>query len=507
MIGSVVDTAVVALGFIVALTALLQAMLVLAAVVDLRRSRTRNRHRLWRGTMNSPLAPKVTVLVPTFNEEVTIRDSLAGVLALTYQNLEVVVVDDGSTDSTERVLVSEFDLVEVHKIYQARLPTEEIVRLYRSRADPRLVVASKHNGGKADALNAAINLASGSLICAVDADTIINPDSLQRLVTAFVDEPEVVAAGGSVRLTNGGLRRGPNGLQPGFPRQLWAACQVVEYTRAFLIGRLGWNQLGGNLIVSGAFGVFRRERVIDAGGYLHGSVGEDMELVVRLRRRGHETGTPAKVTFNADPIAWTEAPERLAELRRQRNRWYRGLLDVLSRHRIMLLRPKYGAAGMLALPYFVVVEALAPAIEALGLVLLVGGLLLGLVSEEQLLFIGTAYGIGLAVSMIVLILDDVAFGMLSSTRDRVRMVGVAVIEHLVFRPMTVWWRLAGLRLYAQGKTDWGVQVRRGFGPTSTPDRQLPRSIESDQVPTGVGVSVRSSSTPGSTTTGTGGVSS
>ncbi len=473
MISWVIDTAVLSLAVTIAITALLQALLVVAAIVDLRKSRTRNRHRLWRGTMNSPLAPRVTVLVPAFNEEVTIRESLAGILALTYQNLEVVVVDDGSTDTTEQTLIEHFDLVEVHKVYQATLPTEEIVRLYRSRADPRLLVAEKRNGGKADALNAAINLASGSLLCAVDADTIINPDALQRLVVSFVDDPEVVAAGGSVRLTNGGLFRGPTGLQPGFPKQLWAACQVIEYTRAFLIGRLGWNQLGGNLIVSGAFGLFRRDRVIDAGGYLHGSVGEDMELIVRLRRHGHEMGTPAKVTFNADPIAWTEAPERLGELRRQRNRWYRGLLDVLSRHRVMILRPKYGSAGMIALPYFVVVEALAPMIEALGLVLFGGGLILGKVGQGQLIFVGSAYAVGLIVSMVVLILDELAFGMANSTRTRLRMVGVAVIEHMVFRPMTVWWRLAGLRLYAQGKTDWGVQVRRGFGPNTTVDSQLP----------------------------------
>jgi cellulose synthase/poly-beta-1,6-N-acetylglucosamine synthase-like glycosyltransferase len=474
MISGLFDGFVVALAVTVALTAALQAGLVLAAVIDLRRSRTRNRFRHWRSVMSSPLAPTVTVLVPAFNESVTIQHSLAGILALTYQNLEVVVVDDGSTDGTEQVLVDAFDLVEVHKVYQATLPTEDVVRLYRSRADARLTVAHKKNGGKADALNTAINLASGSLICTVDADTLIDPDALQKLVSSFVDDPEVVAAGGTVRLTNGGLERGPNGLQPGFPRQLWAACQVVEYTRAFLVGRLGWNQLGGNLIVSGAFGVFRRHEVVLAGGYLHGSVGEDMELVVRLRRQGHETGRPAKVTFDADPVAWTEGPERLSELRRQRNRWYRGLLDVLVRHRSMLLRPKYRAAGMIALPYFVIVEALAPVIEALGLVIVVVGLLLGEVSRGQLLFIATAYGVGLMVSMTVLILDDLAFGMLSSTRTRVRVVLVAIFEHIIFRPMTVWWRLAGLVSFFQGKSDWGTQVRRGFGPTASPDRTLPQ---------------------------------
>lgn len=463
------------LGVVIGMTTLLQAIVVIAAVVDLRRSRTQTKHRRWQGTLSSPLAPTVTVLVPAYNEEVTIYESLVGILALTYQNLEVVVVNDGSTDDTEDVLVDAFDLVEVHKVYQSSLPTEDIIRLYRSRADPRLVVAEKANGGKADALNAAINLASGSLVCAIDADTLINPDALQRLVAGFVDDPEVVAAGGSVRLTNGGLRRGPNGLYPGFPKQIWAACQVVEYTRAFLIGRLGWNQLGGNLIVSGAFGVFERSRVIEAGGYLHGSVGEDMELIVRLRRVGHDTGNPAKVVFHADPIAWTEAPERLGELRRQRNRWYRGLLDVLNRHRGMILRPKYGAAGMIALPYFVAVEALAPILEAIGLVVLLVALAFGELSQEQLVFIASAYGIGLVLSMMVLILDDIAFGMPTSNPTRLRMVMVAIVEHTIFRPLTIVWRLSGLRDFLRGRSDWGVQVRRGFGEKSLADAQVPKS--------------------------------
>ncbi len=467
-------TAVILAGVVI-LTAVLQAALMVAAVIDLRQSHKRSRHRLWRAVMNSSLAPQVTVLVPAYNEAVTIRDSLTGILALTYQNLEVVVVNDGSSDETEAVLVNEFDLVEVHNVYQSLLGTQRIVRLYRSRVDPRLVVAHKENGGKADALNACVNLATGSLVCAIDADTIITPDSLQKLVTSFVDDPSVVAAGGSVRLTNGGLVRGPRGLRPSFPRQIWAACQVVEYTRAFLIGRLGWNQLGGNLIVSGAFGVFRRQAVVDAGGYRPGSMGEDMELIVRLRRHGYEQGTPAKVTFDAEPVAWTEGPEGLPELRRQRNRWYRGLLEVLSLHRRMILRPKYGSAGMLALPYFVIVEALAPMVEAIGLLLLVVGLLLGQVSAGHLLFVGSAYALGLLVSMVVLLLDDAAFGMLTDAKMRFRMVAIVAVEHLVFRPLTIIWRLEGLVFYAQGKGDWGVQVRRGFGTNSVPSSPLPKA--------------------------------
>ena len=317
---AIFDGVAVVLAAVVIITALLQVVLMIAAVIDLRQSHKRSRHRLWRAVMNSSLAPKVTVLVPAYNEAVTIRDSLAGILALTYQNLEVVVVNDGSSDETEAVLVDEFDLVEVHNVYQSLLDTQRIVRLYRSLSIHGSSSRDKENGGKADTLDACREPRRRFARLRHRRRHDHHADSLQKLVTSFVDDPAVVAAGGSVRLTNGGLVRGSRGVcarcsRPRSGRRVrWSS--IAE---RFLIGRLGWNQLGGNLIVSRPVGVFRRQSVVDVGGYRPGSMGEDMELIGAPPPTRLRAGTPAKVTFDAEPVAWTEGPEGLSELRRQRD--------------------------------------------------------------------------------------------------------------------------------------------------------------------------------------------
>ncbi|MCB0995258.1 MAG: glycosyltransferase family 2 protein [Acidimicrobiales bacterium] len=451
--------------FYVLLVLALQAMLYVSAVVELYRVRRRDRHRLWRRVLSSPLAPRVSVLVPAYNEELTIRDSVAGILALTYPNLEVVVVDDGSADGTIEQLIEAFDLVAVHPIYQRRVRSAEVLGIYRSRFEQRLVVVRKENGGKADALNCGLNVATGELVCAIDADTLVTPDALQQLVAPFLGDEEVAAVGGTVRVVNDAEVRAGFVVTPRAPRGFLATCQSIEYTRAFLVGRLGWNPLGGNLIVSGAFGVFRRDRVVDIGGYEHASVGEDMELVVRLRRRAYEERHRARVVFSPDPVAWTEAPESWRTLARQRNRWFRGLLDVLVRHRRMLFNPRYGSAGMLAMPYYLVVEALSPVVESLGLLLLAVGLMVGAVTPSMLMPVALGYLFGVLAAVFVLIFDDIVFRSYPGLYPRVKLGTYAFYEQLVFRPVTLVWRLWGLKLFVQGKRDWGRQVRKGFVAT------------------------------------------
>ncbi len=450
----------------VLLVSSLQLAIVISAMLELRSTHRIRQYRSWQRVLASPSPPRISVLMPAFNEEVTIVDSVLSSLSLTYPDLEVVVVDDGSSDETLERLIEAYELVPMQPIFRRALETAEVISMYRSRLDPRLVVAHKENSGKADALNAAINIASGELVCAIDADTIVNADSLQWLVVPFVDRSDVVAVGGTVRLSNGGIVETPRGLRPGIPSNIWAGCQMVEYTRAFLIGRLGWNRLGGNLIVSGAFGVFRRDAVLNVGGYAHGCIGEDMDLIVRLRRYGHENKTHGRIEFSAEPVAWTEAPERLIELRNQRDRWFRGLLDVLVQHRRMIGNPRYGSAGLVAVPYFVVVEALAPFLEAAGIVLLLLGVWFGDVGGQQLAIAGAAYGTGVVLSMLTMIIDDMAFATFTSSRDRAIIAFYVVVEQLLFRFLTIGWRLRGAIRFIRGRTDWGTQQRRGLTRTS-----------------------------------------
>lgn len=419
--------------------------------------------------LGSSAVPRISILAPAFNEEATIEDSVRSLLALYYPNLEIVVVNDGSRDDTVAVLTERFELVPMPSVLEARVATKAVRRLYRSRTHPNLVVADKDNGGKADALNVALNLASGDLVCAIDADTIIEPDALQRLVRPFLSSDTVIAAGGTIRVANGSVIRHGRILEVNAPRHLLAGFQVIEYLRAFLFGRLGWNRLGGNLIISGAFGLFDRTAVLGIGGYAHDTVGEDMELVIRLRRRGFETDGRSDVDFVPDPVAWTEVPESLRVLGRQRDRWHRGLSDVLWRHRDVLFNPKYGSMGMVVFPYFVFVELLAPVVEAVGLIAGAIGLVFGFINIQfASLFFLAAYGLGFLLSLLTLLLEELSFQRYRGIRDRLVLIGCALLENVGYRQLTVVWRVRGIWKYLRGRKDWGAMERRGLNRTATP---------------------------------------
>lgn len=427
----------------------------------------------WR-LLSSTMSPSISMLAPAYNEETTIETSLRALLALHYPRLEVVVINDGSKDRTMDVLRGEFDLVPVKPVFEQAIPTKPVTAVYRSGTYPGLIVVDKMNGGKADALNVGLNMAQGTLVCAMDADTLIEADGLQRMVRPFLHSNDVVATGGTIRIVNGSEVRSGRVVQARVPSNPLAGLQVVEYLRAFLFGRLGWNRLGGNLIISGAFGLFRRDAVIAAGGYLHDTVGEDMELVLRLKRRSYEFGGPGRIAFVPDPVAWTEAPESLAVLGRQRDRWHRGIADVLSRHRTMFLNPRYGVTGLVVFPYYVFVELLAPVVEAAGLAGLVLGLLFGLINWPfALLFFLTAYGLGTALTAFTLVLEDISFHRYATFRDRMKLFMWALAENLGYRQLTVYWRLRGLWKFMRGRKDWGEMKRKGFADARSAPRLSP----------------------------------
>ena len=425
--------------------------------------RTRGEAR-WR-VLNSRVAPRISILAPAYNEEATVSQSVRALMALHYPRLEVVLINDGSKDSTMDVLIREFELKPIHPAHAHRIDSKAIRCLYRSQSHPSLLVVDKVNGGKADALNAGLNIAAGDLVCAMDADTIIEPDALQRMVRPFLFSDDIVAAGGTIRIANGSIMSDGQIHELRVPQRAIPGFQIVEYLRAFLFGRLGWNRLGGNLVISGAFGLFRRDEVIAVGGYAHGSVGEDIELVLRLRRRGYEVpNTPNKIAFVPDPVAWTEAPETLKVLGRQRDRWHRGLADTLWRHRELIFNPRYGVLGMFVIPYFLIVELAAPVLEAFGILGLIAELMVGAINLPfAVLFFLLAYGYGLLLTVMTLLLEEVSYHRYHRVRDRIILIGWATLENLGYRQLTVWWRLQGLFKFLRGNTQWGDMQRRGIG--------------------------------------------
>jgi cellulose synthase/poly-beta-1,6-N-acetylglucosamine synthase-like glycosyltransferase len=444
-------------------------VLYISAALDMHQYLREVRAEKYREILSSEIAPSISMLVPAHNEQNSIKESVRALLTLAYPQLEIVVVDDGSTDETLSALMSAFDLVPIRPSFDRLIATEHVNSIYRSRKFPNLVVASKENGGKADSLNAALNISTSELVCAVDADTILDPDGLRRLVRPFLRSRNVVAAGATIRVANGcTVTHGRLASERG-PHRALAGIQAVEYLRAFLFGRPGWNRLGGNLLISGAFGLFRRQSLIETNGYAK-TVGEDMELIIRLRRHAYETGQPGRVEFVPDPVAWTETPTKIRELGRQRERWQRGFSDSLWRHRRVLLNPRYGALGLVVFPAFVLFEWMAPIIEATGLVLVTLGLIFGEVSALfAILFFSLACGIGILLSMLALMLEELSFRRYGRARDRALLVIWAVLENLGYRQLTVWWRLRGVVSFIRGKKSWGKMTRKGFKPASGVD--------------------------------------
>jgi len=409
-------------------------------------------------------APPVTLLAPAYNEEATCVESVKSLRMVEYPDYEILLVNDGSTDGTLPRLKEAFDLEPAPRVPTAELPTARVRGVYRSRKEPDLWVIDKENGGKADALNAGLNFCRTPFFCAMDSDTLLEPQALTRVVRPFLEDESTVAAGGIIRIVNGSIVKGGMVEDVRLPRKLVPRFQILEYLRAFLAGRMGWDALDSMLIISGAFGLFRRSAVVEAGGYWTRTVGEDMELVVRLHRRAREKGGPYRVAFVPDPVAWTEAPETLRVLGRQRDRWQRGLIQALTRHRKMLFHPRYGRIGLFAFPYFYILEMFGPLIELGGYLSFVAALFLGAVSTPFLVaFLMVAFFLGITLSVAAVGLEELSFRRYHRWSDLVRLFLLAVVENFGYRQLSQYWRVKGTFTAMLGRQSWGVMERKGFG--------------------------------------------
>lgn len=416
----------------------------------------------------NPLTPSVSVLVPAHNEEAGIVESTHAMLAMRYPEFEVVVIDDGSTDRTFELLQREFDLIETVPALDADVATVGAVRsMHVPRSGEPLVVVRKESAGKkADALNVGINAARHPLVCMVDADSLLEEDALLRVARPFVDDPgRVVATGGVVRAANGSTVYRGRIEEVRQPRSWLARIQIVEYLRSFLVGRTGWSRFGGLLIVSGAFGLFRRDIVVELGGLDHSTLGEDADLVASIHRRMREAGEDYRVVYVPEPVCWTEVPTSVAVLARQRRRWSHGLAEVLWKHKRMIGNPRYGRMGTVVTPYYLVFELLGPVIELLGVLALVVGLSLGIVSAEfALLFATVALLYGIMLSIAALCVEEFTFHRYERWRDLGIGAAAAVLENVGYRQLHSYWRFRGLVAAVRRRpAAWGAMQRSGFG--------------------------------------------
>ncbi len=417
---------------------------------------------LW--TRHSQLLPPISVIAPAYNEELSIIDSVRALLALEYPEHEVIVVNDGSKDRTLAILIETFEMAPVERTQLAQLQQTRILGVYGSTRYPNLLIVDKENGRKADATNAGIGFARTPLVCIIDADSILEPDGLLRAAEPFMaDDGRLVAVGGAIRIVNGCEVVGGSMRRVGIPRAMLPRFQVIEYMRAFLTARVANARLGSLLLISGAFGLFRRSVLVEIGGYRHDTVGEDLELIVHIHRYMREQGREYRLEFVPEVVCWTEAPATLGGLRNQRARWQQGALETLGRHRAMIGNPRYGRIGMLAMPQLVVEDLIGTPAELIGYLVIPAAWALGLLAPEMALaFLSLTFLFGTALSIGTLAIEEAQLRRMPTAADVLRIAIAAVVENFGYRQVNLIYRLIGIKRHLRKETGWSAVPRLGF---------------------------------------------
>ncbi|WP_019121007.1 glycosyltransferase family 2 protein [Brevibacillus massiliensis] len=418
----------------------------------------------------SQFVPPVSILVPAFNEELTIIENVRSLLALNYPTYEVIVINDGSRDKTLQVMIDEFGLKR-----QSKVAIKEVVHstpikgVYHNPAYPNLYVIDKNNGGKADSLNAGINLSHYPMISSIDADSLLEKDALIRIAQVYMENPEeTVAIGGNIRIANGCTIEDGIVKKVRLPDKILPMFQTLEYMKAFLGGRIGWSSINGLIIVSGAFGVFRKDYVVKVGGYREGYPGEDMNIIIKLHRYMLDQKLPYRIAFCPDAVCWTQAPDTLRILGSQRKRWGRGNLKNMLENRDMIFNPRYKVMGLLTMPYNVIFETLNPYFKISGLLALIGYSLMDMTNANiVLVFMAINLLFGYLLSVASILLEEIAFRRYPRMRDVGKMLWYSFLMFFGYRQIGALWRLLGHVEFLRNNNTWGVMTRQSWKVETT----------------------------------------
>jgi cellulose synthase/poly-beta-1,6-N-acetylglucosamine synthase-like glycosyltransferase len=439
------------------------SVVMLISILQLRREYKLDREKTYSDYSEDLFTKPVSIIVPAFNEEAGIVHSIRSLLSINYPVFEIVVVNDGSSDRTLESVIESYDMKEIQKVVRWQVDSKPIKRVYQSKILPSLYLIDKDNGGKADALNAGLNFSHFPYICSLDGDSVLERDAFLKVMKPIIDSnEEVIASGGSIRIANGCEIRNGEVLKIGLSSNPLVIMQVIEYLRAFLMGRIGLSRHNLLLIISGAFGVFSKHWVVQAGGYRTDTVGEDMELVVRIHRLLKETGAKKRIVYVPDPVCWTEVPESMMYLRRQRRRWHRGLFESLWSHRKLMMNSKYGQIGFISFPYFWIVEFFGPIVELSGYIYIVFSLFAGGIYLEfaiLIFFLSCLYGS--LFSAFAILLEEWSLRKYPRVSDLLKLFLYSLTETIWYRPLTVFWRCQGIWQMLRGENSWGEMKRKG----------------------------------------------
>ena len=412
--------------------------------------------------------PGISLVAPAYNEAANIVENVRSMLSIHYNKLELIIVNDGSQDDSLQKLIDAYDLYKTNIFINQQIPTKKVRGVYKSNNPvfKKLIVVDKENGGKADALNVGINVASHRYFVCVDVDCILEQDALLKMIKPFLEETElrVIASGGVIRIANNCKIENGRLIEVNLPKKFLPRMQTLEYIRAFLLGRMAWSRLNGLLLISGAFGAFDKDLVIKCGGYNVNTVGEDMELIVRMRRYMVENKLKYKITYIPDPLCWTEAPANYKILGRQRNRWTRGTIETLRTHKVMFFNPKYGLLGLLSYPYWFFFEWLAPVIEFFGIIAFIVFAFLGIVNWATFfILLACVLLFGFLFSVFAILMEVQTYNQYKSEKDIIKLIATAFLEPFIFHPFVVWSALRGNIDYLKKKNNWGEMTRQGLG--------------------------------------------
>lgn len=400
----------------------------------------------------------ISILVPAYNEEVTIVDSINSLLNLNYPSYEIIMINDGSKDQTVAKVISHFNLKKVSKPYRKLIPTNEALDIYEGNGKIKIILVDKVNGGKSDALNMGINVCSFPTFLCIDADSMLQSDALQKIVEPFLEDDQMVAVGGDVKISNNLVIDNGEILSIEKPEKLIVIFQMIEYLRVFLNSRISLNGINGNLIISGAFGLYNKQAVVNVGGYTNGLMGEDMEIIMKIHSFYLKNKISYKTSYVPDAICWTQVPEEVKVLKRQRRRWHVGLAQSLKRHRYMFLNPKYGLIGMVSFPYFLFFEYLTPFLEVIGLVTITLSFLLGIIDLNFFLFYLLVYmGFNVIVSMISIIIERYMFSSTMTNKITFQLILFSILESFGYRQIISLFRMGNI---FKKSHNWGEMTRK-----------------------------------------------
>lgn len=410
----------------------------------------------------------ISIIAPAFNEGPVIIDSVKGMLSLDYPVYEVVVVNDGSTDDTLDRLVREFSLQRISFSARMQVPCSKIRGIYRNPDFPNLTVIDKVNGGKkADACNAGINISRFPYFINMDSDCLLDEDSLFWIARSFMSNKNCVAVGGLMRMSNGNEIKNYRVTRFHMPKKWLARFQILEYNRSFLTGRVVTAKLGCLMVISGAFGAFHKDSVIAIGGYSLNSIGEDMDLVMKLHEYMRKKRRKYQIAFSAKAICWTQGPESYKELRGQRRRWQIGLVQVMYHFRHMMMNPRYGTVGLIGMPYQLLYELCGPLVEILGIIVMPLSFYFHIITPYGLLLFCTAgLQLGILGSIGSLLADVGVFNRTIQPKDFLLLTALCLLDSLFYRPLTVLFRLMAIFGYRKNSHNWEAITRQSFQDTS-----------------------------------------